>query len=250
MQANKRLLERCFWGARDQEQFLAEIVTLIDAQLPSQNIFAGDNMVVFGRNQHFMDDAAFMESFSSVISADNYVGRAIMWRIHVYCWAAKQGLRRQGDFVECGVASGALSAIACAYLGFGSAAKRFHLIDAWDTDARVDASVYQGNSLAYARSVFSKYQNVRLVPGFIPDVFETAVMPERIAFLHLDLNSAAAEIAALEFLFDRMTPGAVLLLDDFGHSGFRETQIAQIEWFNRRGLSVVELPTGQGMVVA
>jgi hypothetical protein len=207
-------------------------------------------MLVIGRNLHFLGDQKFLESFGSVVSPDNYIARAIMWRIHIYCWAAKNGLRRDGDFVECGVSSGALAAIMCAYLHFENIEKKFYLLDAWDTDPRVDASVYNGNSLAYVQSVFARYPNVKLTPGFIPDVFETAELPERISFLHLDLNSAGAEISSLNRLYERLTPGAILLLDDFGHTAFGATHRAQLEWFGWHGLTVAELPTGQGLVIA
>jgi len=98
------------------------------------------------------------------------------------------------------------------------------------------------------RSVFAPYENVVLVPGYVPDTFATAI-PEKIAFLHLDLNSADAEIAALEHLFDRVTPGGVVLFDDYGHTGFLASKLAEDAWLGERGYTVAELPTGQGLLI-
>ncbi|WYX25005.1 hypothetical protein WJ969_03245 [Achromobacter xylosoxidans] len=45
--------------------------------------------------------------------------------------------------------------------------------------------------------------------------------------MHLDLNNAEAEIGALDMLFDRMVPGAVLILDDYGWLYYRAQKDAE-----------------------
>ena len=62
--------------------------------------------------------------------------------------------------------------------------------------------------------------------------------------------SADAELAALDVLWDRMVPGAILILDDYGWSGYyAEQKFREDVFFEERGYRVVELPTGQGMVI-
>lgn len=242
------MLAPCFWGAPDS-QAMVEALLEVFAPIGRHGLYAGDNLVAAGRNLGFLSDSTFQDAFSAVITADNPVGYAIMWRVHVFCWAARNGLSRPGDFVECGVASGALSAVMCRYLSFAEQGRTLRLFDAWDTDPRVDASAYGGNTLAHVRNMFASYPNVRLFPGYLPDSLTPAALPERISFLHLDLNSAEAEIACLERLFERMSPGAILLLDDFGHSGYAASHRAETAWFSARGYAVAELPTGQGIVI-
>ena len=84
--------------------------------------------------------------------------------------------------------------------------------------------------------------------GIVPEIFQSSV-PERIAYLHLDLNAAKAEIAALEVLFDRIVPGGMIVFDDFGHMRYAEQHKAEIAWMRERGYAILELPTGQGLVV-
>ncbi len=79
------------------------------------------------------------------------------------------------------------------------------------------------------------------------DPHETA--PEEIAYLHIDLNAAKAEIAALEFLFDRVTQGGLIVLDDYGHAPHQDQHYAEQEWMKDRGYAILELPSGQGLVV-
>lgn len=43
-----------------------------------------------------------------------------------------------------------------------------------------------------------------------------------ISYLHLDMNCAPPEIAAIEFLWSRwLVPGAIILLDDYAYHGYR-----------------------------
>jgi O-methyltransferase len=73
--------------------------------------------------------------------------------------------------------------------------------------------------------------------------------PDPIAFLHVDLNNSAAEIAALDQLYESTVPGGVIVFDDYCWAASRAQFVAEREWFERRGLVVMPLPTGQGVFV-
>jgi O-methyltransferase len=98
------------------------------------------------------------------------------------------------------------------------------------------------------RQVFARFPNVEIVQGIVPDTFPEAC-PEAISFLHLDMNSAASEIAALEHLYDLLSPGAMVVLDDYGWTGYGAQKQAEDAFFAAKGQSVLELPTGQGLVL-
>ena len=82
----------------------------------------------------------------------------------------------------------------------------------------------------------------------MPDTLRI-VAPARIAFLHLDMNSPAAEIGALEVLFDRVAPGGIVVFDDYGWVLFRKQKKTADEFMAARGNVIMELPTGQGLMV-
>lgn len=93
------------------------------------------------------------------------------------------------------------------------------------------------------------YSQVRLVRGLLPDSLE-GNSPEKIAYLHIDLNSAKYELLVLEKLFERIVPGGVLILDDYEWAGvYREQKILEDQWFDARSYRVFPLPTGQGLVL-
>jgi Macrocin-O-methyltransferase (TylF) len=94
----------------------------------------------------------------------------------------------------------------------------------------------------------SRAAGIRIVRGAVPDSFAEAV-PETIAFLHLDMNSSVAEIAALEALFDRVSPGGLIVFDDYGWIGYEAQQYAEERFMKKRGHHILELPTGQGLVI-
>jgi O-methyltransferase len=220
--------------------------------------YTGDMLCTFGRNQSFVYDPRFRDAFDHNAADANE--ETWLWRLHTLTWAATQAARLPGDFVECGTFRGFMSAVVCEYLDFAKLEKTFYLYDSfaglperWSTEGerRHTNPVYanaEGYSLAAVQQRFAGYSNVRVIQGVVPEIFRS-VSPDRIAYLHVDLNSAAAEIAALEALFDRVVPGGTIIFDDFGHMTYAEQHTAETTWMRERGYAILELPTGQGLVV-
>lgn len=216
--------------------------------------FAGDMLITFDRNMGFFEDARFVEAFNA--NAATSIEKSLIWRLHVLCWCAQNGLRRDGDFVECGVHRGFCSAVAARYLDFGSSDKQWYLYDTFagipadqlDAGMASPAEYAEAGLYEACRKRFAAYRNVHVIQGRVPEVLH-ARAPEKVAFLHLDMNSAPAELAALEFFWERLVPGALVLLDDYGWRGYRAQKLAEDPFFAARGLRVMELPTGQGIVL-
>ena len=89
---------------------------------------------------------------------------------------------------------------------------------------------------------------VNFIKGSVPDSFLQGA-PSKVAFLHLDLNSADAERGALEYLLPRMSKGGMVVLDDYGWSHYKAQKVVADEIFGAWGIPIVELPTGQGMAI-
>ena len=84
--------------------------------------------------------------------------------------------------------------------------------------------------------------------GSIPETLPM-VDAERIAFLHIDLNCAPPEVAALEHFWDRLERGAPVLLDDYAYWGYRQQKVAMDALAARLGVAIMSLPSGQGLIV-
>ncbi len=216
-------------------------------------VFAGDNIILFDRNLGFLENQKFIEAFSSNVQTEQ--DESLIMRLHTLTWAAEHALAIEGDFVECGVFRGFCSAVIARYLDFEKIDKTFYLYDTFEgipeeyNSEKIEAPVYAepGIHESVVRR-FSQYPNVRIVKGIVPETFAEAV-PERVAFLHLDLNSSKSEIAALETLFDRVSPGGVVVFDDYGWAAYRAQQEAEDEFMAKRGYRILEIPTGQGLLI-
>ncbi|MBE2285079.1 MAG: class I SAM-dependent methyltransferase [Prosthecobacter sp.] len=72
---------------------------------------------------------------------------------------------------------------------------------------------------------FRPWSNVKVVQGIVPDVLHTAG-PDKVAFLHIDLNATVPERAAIEFFWPRLVPGAMIVFDDYAwvaHAAQKQT---------------------------
>ena len=63
------------------------------------------------------------------------------------------------------------------------------------------------------------------------------------------MNCALPERAALEFFWDRLSPGAIVLLDDYGYRGHECQRDAIDEVARSKYVRVLSLPTGQGLII-
>lgn len=216
--------------------------------------YAGDMLITFDRNAGFLEDARFMQLFRA--EAKDETERSLVWRLHVLCWCAHNGLKAEGDFVECGVFRGLSTAVAARVLDFDRQPRAWYLYDTFtgipsdQLNAGLENPGYYQAPGLYEAAVrrFADYRNIHVVRGRIPEVLAERA-PGKVAFLHLDLNSAAAEAAALEFFADRFSPGAFVVLDDYGWRGFRAQKLEADRIFGRLGKPIMELPTGQGIVM-
>jgi hypothetical protein len=166
-----------------------------------------------------------------------------------------------GDIVECGVwRGGSMMAAARTLLECGDGARHLHLFDTFEgmsapgaRDVGVDGkaagellrsqdrsdpdSAWCYASLEDVRSsmALSGYDAARLhfVKGKVEDTVP-AQAPARIAILRLDTDWYESTSHELEHLYPRLSPGGVLIIDDYGHwAGCRQ---AVDEYFASRKL--------------
>jgi hypothetical protein len=237
---------RVSWGISDPERF----ARLMDEarSLVTPGVYQGDNFFTWCRNNSLFSDQAFLQAWQSNVT--NVSDEAIAWRRYVLACAAHHCVQLEGDFAECGVYIGTGIKTVMDYLGGPAFPKTFWGYDTYDYNP-VEGHAFEGQQEGMydkVRERFRDYPQVRLVKGLIPESFEQGA-PQKIAYLHIDLNNAQGELAALEVLFDRMVSGAILILDDYEWSGiYRPQKAAEDPWFEQRGYRIMPLPTGQGLV--
>ena len=216
-------------------------------------------------NHEFLADPAFASAYArGVAAAGSDYGW--QWRVHVGLWAAGVARNLPGDFVECGVNAGFMSSSIMSHLDWNRLDKTFYLLDTFSglderfvSDAEraegileknrrhIDAGFYVTGVDAVRRN-FAEWDRVRIIQGSIPETL-VSVDAAAIAFLHVDLNCAPPEVAAVEHFWSRLAHGAPVLLDDYAYFGHRQQKLAMDALAKRLGTSIVSLPTGQGLLI-
>lgn len=223
-------------------ELVSELMTLVSA-----GAHQADNFITWGRNLSALSDQPFCRAWLDNCMVDTDV--SIMWRRYILCTAAIHCVHLPGDFVECGSLWGTGIRTVVDYFGRENFKKTFWGYDTFDYNPVAGhVKGYQTEGF-YHRVLerFRGYNQVQLIPGLLPDsLIDNS--PDRICFLHVDLNNAESEIQVLDALFDRMVPGSILILDDYEWAEFREQKLREDEWFAARGYRVMPLPTGQGLV--
>ena len=235
------------WLISDPQRFHALMKEA--ASLVSGGIHLGDNLFTWGRNNSFIDDVEFRKAWETNIQND--ADEAIVWRRHFLACMAYHAVQLPGDFVECGVYSGTGIKTVMDYLGGTAFEKTFWAFDTYDYNP-VEGHTFEGQQPGFYEQVqkrFAGYDQVKLIKGLIPVVFDE-YCPEQIAYLHIDLNNAPAEIATLDRLFDRVVSGGVVIFDDYEWAGiYRPQKLAEDAWLDARQYRMAPLPTGQGFVI-
>lgn len=226
-------------------------------------VFVGDGMVLWSRDPVFLADKRFMSAYrEGMNSGHKIVGGGdlhLEWRVHIAYWAARQAMLTEGDFVECGVNTGILSLAICRMVDFANADRKFWLFDTYkgipqeNMSATKRAHAVQLNSYYFdcyelAKRNFAPYPNAHLVRGVVPASL-SEVEIGKVAYLSIDMNSAAPERAAIEHFWPKLSRGAVVVLDDYGFKGHDEQRNTIDEFAERAKVPVAMLPTGQGLIV-
>ncbi len=237
-----------FWSSKDHETVTDCAKKIVS--LGEGGYHFGDNFLTWGKNISMLDDQHFVQAWESNVecAADETIG----WRRYVLACAAHHCVQLEGDFVECGAYTGVGIKTVMDYLGGTQFPKTFWGFDAFEHSASMlnHAMPEHGPELYdRVKNKFKAYPQVKIVKGLIPDVFKSGC-PGRIAYLHIDMNQATAEVAALDTLFEKIVPGGILILDDYEWAGiYRDQKIAEDQWLQERGYRVIPLPTGQGLVI-
>lgn len=208
-------------------------------------------------NADFLRERGFAESYAAAKRMQPEL--KIAWRSHVAQWAGQQAmlLPDGGDFVECGVNRAFLSTSVMHATDFAAKSdRRFWLFDTYcglDPD-----SVGDGDKAAHFNEYVDVYDfvcksfedmpNVRIVRGIVPESLQSVEI-ERVAYLSIDMNCAAPELAALEHFWPKLVPGAIVLLDDYGWKGHAAQKRVADDFAAAQGTQVLTLPTGQGVLI-
>lgn len=186
----------------------------------------------------------------------------LRWRHYLVYWSATVATRiassEKLNFVEMGVCDGLTAWFASQARQNMKSGGEFFLYDAWEemrSDLLTASERSSSGSYAYLNIENTK-KNLSLCnadsfvfnKGYVPESFSHSRNPESLAWIHIDLNSSMPTIASLDFFWDRLLRGGLVLLDDFAWPGYEDTRIEVEKWCQDRGLDILQFPTGQALI--
>lgn len=243
---------------------LLRLVARAIFRLMGKSAYCQDGLISV-HNHDFMKDAAFQRSYARAVLAGGH-DYNIHWRAHVALWVASCASKLPGDFVECGVNRGFLSSAIMHHLDWNNQNRRFYLLDTFQGVDPLQVSpeeremgvlehhkcyLKSGGYVSGSDSVrknFSEWPNAIIVQGSIPDTLPQ-VDTSAIAYLHLDLNCAPPEVAAIKYFWNRLVPHAFVLLDDYAYDGYNVSKKYMDDFAATVEVPIVSLPTGQGLLL-
>src|SRR5947207_11783221 len=233
------------------------------AMVPARDHYFQDGLFSL-HNDAFRRDQKFRTAYARGVAASDGVDPRFEWRVHTAIWAAQTALRVPGDFVECGVNAGFISSAIMQYLDWPQNDKRFFLIHTFSGPILTqyaeqeavrlkiaEAAIAKGayvTDLERVRANYSEWRNVEVIQGVVPEVLPV-LGARSVAFLHIDMNCAFPERAALEHFWPLLSPGAMVLFDDYAYLDNNRATEAIDSAAALLGARILSLPTGQGMII-
>ncbi len=215
----------------------------------------------------FLKDRRFIQSYNAAKKTGGLEGHIgdIHFRAYIVSFCFKHGLSLgKGDFVECGSGKGFMATVmANSSDKFKNMDRSLYLIDTFEgipifqarskdeEEMMRQLNITHFNTDYHSGVVnqFKDFTNVHVIKGIIPGILSSLKI-NNVAFLHIDLNNSTAEMDAINYFFDKVILGGLILLDDYAYSElFRAQKEAWDKFAKSKKIEILSLPTGQGLII-
>jgi hypothetical protein len=158
-----------------------------------------------------------------------------------------------GDTAECGVFKGASSWLICTANHSSSIERTHHLFDSFEgvsEPSELDGSHWRKGDLAAGEDVVSKnlspfLSQIEFHKGWIPERF-VDVKDMKFSFVHVDVDLYEPTRDSIEFFYDRISPGGILLCDDYAFNSCPGATKAVDTFLDNKPEKMIRLDAGGG----
>lgn len=201
--------------------------------------------------QVWRDDKKFEEYYVG-FEGDNYHSLDRKYTVDQFLKLIKN---IPGDTVECGSFTGGTSYLICKSIACCGQSKQHHIFDSFEglsKPAKEDGVYWKQGDLTTSedvcRSNLSEFDFVHYYKGWIPDRFQE-VKDLRFSFVHIDVDLYQPTHDSIDFFYNRMNKGGVLICDDYGFYSCEGAKKAMDNFFNGKPESIIMLTTGQSFII-
>jgi len=250
-----KLAPLSFYGGNfnvvDKEKFFQAIKLLNESIFDSgATIFCSDNLITWNKNYSFLRDEGFKNDLENPLTSSHE--KSIIWRTYILLYFAEMASIVPGDFLELGCHVGSTAMQVIKKIDFQKIGKQYYLYDLFEWNEGDEHTQFEGhknpNMYLDVLEKFSSEKYVHIIKGKVPEVMLIEA-PKKIAFAHIDMNHPVPEKGALIHILPKLTKGGIIIFDDYGWWGYSAQKIAIDEVLIQHSLSVLELPTGQGVLI-
>jgi hypothetical protein len=229
------------------------------AQAASPYVYEGDGLATVGYSP-FQHDPEWSRIYEEM-ATEWYPDRPaldVRWRMWILTSVAGQTSRLSGNVAEFGVYRAGCARMILGTVGTAPDA-RYHLFDTFagipdselTTGERAQGYVGKlGNtSVDYVRERLAPWRDQLVF--HVGDVFET--IPEAdtgdLSLVHMDLNASAPTRLALEYAYERLVPGGIIVFDDYGHGEVNDQRAVIDEICGPLPENLIVLPSRQALLI-
>jgi O-methyltransferase len=175
-------------------------------------------------------------------------------RAYMLISLARYAKHLPGDFGECGVYQGGSALLLCQLLQ--DTDRKLYLFDSFQglskPHSKHDPVFLEGQYTARVEDVKQRLNDYRSLAdfrtGWIPDTF-SGLESKRYAFAHIDVDLYQPTLDCCTYFYPRLTPGGVLLFDEYGFASAHGEKVAVDEYFVGKPEQPIALITGQALVL-
>ena len=213
--------------------------------------------LVTSNNCDFINDEKFAKAYDLAKATNPWENFNSYWRVYINCWAASKALELEGDFVECGVNTGAYARAVIEYVGLNRSNKKFYLFDTYEGIVREQLTENEIKLGIQNYKYKNVYEEVTKTFDGLPAVIVKGKVPEtlsefkgnHVAYLSIDMNAVFPEIQAMNYFWPKVVKGGLVVLDDYGFPLHIEQKKAFDEFAKKNNFEILSLPTGQGLII-
>ncbi|VAW44891.1 SAM-dependent methyltransferase [hydrothermal vent metagenome] len=98
------------------------------------------------------------------------------------------------------------------------------------------------------RKNLSCFRNIHIKKGWIPERFNE-VEDKKFRLVHIDVDLYQPTFDSLSFFYERMTPGGIIVMDDYGFLNCPGAFKAANDFIYNKPEQIIQLSTGQGIII-
>lgn len=165
-------------------------------------------------------------------------------------------LRLPGDCIEVGSFRGGTAKLISETLLRRNASGELHLFDTFagmpeqlSFDEAGLKGCFADTSVEAVRRLLANNPRVHLHAGIFPETIPPELRSHRFRFAHIDVDIERSVRDCLDFVYPRLLPGGVIVIDDYGHAECPGATRAVEAFFEGKPETVVQMPLVSSAVV-